>query len=135
MRISRLFIFSLFFIIIFSFHFSNAQSYKFQTTGFSLLEKNEKGKWTNWSDLELVTIPITLDTSKHRIVIYTSILQLYSILSYGEVEESKTDTTYSFECKDYNGEACTILIITRKQQGNRKQLYINYNNRILLYNI
>jgi hypothetical protein len=27
------------------------------------------------------------------------------------------------------------MIITRKQQGNRKQLYINYENRIYLYNI
>ena len=79
--------------------------------------------------------PITLDTFKHRIVVYTPMLQLYNILSYAEIEENKTDIIYSFECKDENGDACTLMIITRKQQGNRKQLYINYENRIYLYNI
>ena len=123
------------FVLFFCFQFLNAQTYKFQTSGYSVLEKNEKGKWADWSELYLINIPITLDTSKHRIVVHTPMLQLYTILSYAEIEENKTDTIYSFACKDENGDACTLMIITRKQQGNRKQLYINYENRIYLYNI
>lgn len=123
------------FVLFFCFQLSNAQTYKFQTSGYSVLQKNEKGKWGDWSELDLINIPITLDTSKHRIVVYTPMLQLYNILSYAEIEEKKTDIIYSFECKDENGDACTLMIITRKQQGNRKQLYINYENRIYLYNI
>ena len=123
------------FVLFFCFQFLNAQTYKFQTSGYSVLEKNENGKWGDWSELDLITIPITLDTSKHRIVVHTAMLQLYTILSYAEIEENKTDTIYSFACKDENGDACNLMIITRKQQGNRKQLYINYENRIYLYNI
>jgi hypothetical protein len=123
------------FVLFFCFQFSNAQTYKFQTSGYSVLEKNEKGKWGDWSELDLINIPITLDTNKHRIVIYSPIPQIYSVLDYAEIEENKTDIIYSFECKDENEDACTLMIITRKQQGNRKQLYVNYENRIYLYNI
>lgn len=119
----------------FCFQFSTAQTYKFQTSGYSVLEKNDKGKWGDWSELDLINIPIILDTSKHRIVVYTPVLQVYAILEYIEIKENKTDIIYSFECKDENSDACTLMIITRKQQGNRKQLYINYENRIYLYNI
>lgn len=123
------------FVLFFCFQFSNAQTYKFQTSGYSVLEKNEKGKWGDWSELDLLKIPISLDTSKHRIVVYTAVPQIYSIENYAEIEENNTDIIYSFTCKDENGDACTLMIITRKQQDNRKQLYINYENRIYLYNI
>ncbi|MGL5111066.1 MAG: hypothetical protein ACRC6O_00345 [Flavobacterium sp.] len=123
------------FVLFFCFQFSNAQTYKFQTSGYSVLEKNEKGKWGDWSELDLLKIPISLDTSKHRIVVYTAVPQIYSIEDYAEIQENNTDIIYSFTCKDENGDACTLMIITRKQQDNRKQLYINYEHRIYLYNI
>lgn len=128
-----------FFIILFFFFcytFSlKAQVYQFQTSGFSVLEKNERGKWGNWSNLELINIPVKLDTSKHRIVVYTPLLQLYSILAYREIQENDTDISYVFDCKDENDDECTLMIITRKRQGNRKQLYINYENRVIMYNL
>ena len=58
---------------------SYAQNYKFKTSGFSVLEKTEKGKWGKWSDLDLVNILVTLDTNKNRIVIYSQIIQLFEI--------------------------------------------------------
>ena len=114
---------------------SYSQSYKFKTSGFSVLEKNEKGKWGKWSDLGLVNILISLDTNKDRIVIYSQAIQLFEIIDYQTQEENDTDIVYSFTCKDNNGEDCTLSIITRKKQDNRKQLYINYENRIIVYNI
>ena len=114
---------------------SYSQSYKFKTSGFSVLEKNEKGKWGKWSDLDLVNILVTLDTNKHRIVIYSQAIQLFEIIDYQPTEENETDIVYSFTCRDNNGEDCTLSIITRKKQDNRKQLYINYEDRIIVYNI
>ena len=114
---------------------SYAQNYKFKTSGFSVLEKTEKGKWGKWSDLDLVNILVTLDTNKNRIVIYSQIIQLFEIIDYQAVEENETDIVYSFTCKDNEGLDCTVSIITRKKQQNRKQLYINYENRIIVYNI
>ena len=121
--------------LILGFQHSYSQNYKFKTSGFSVLEKNDKGKWGKWSDLNLVNILVTLDTSKNRIVVYSQIIQLFEIIEYQPTEENDTDIVYSFTCKDNEGVDCTVSIITRKKQENRKQLYINYDNRIIVYNI
>jgi hypothetical protein len=52
-----------------------------------------------------------------------------------EREENDTDIVYSFLCKDNEGKECKLSIITRKKQDYRKQLYINYDQRIIVYNI
>lgn len=112
-----------------------SQSYQFKTSGFSVLEKNERGNWGEWSNLDLVNLSVILDTNKHRIVVYSQEIQLFTILDYIEREENDTDITYSFTCKDNNGTECKLSIITRKKQDYRKQLYINYDDRIIVYNI
>jgi hypothetical protein len=114
---------------------SYGQTYKFKTSGLSVMEKDGKGKWGKWSDLNLVNILVKLDTDKSRIVVYSELIQLFEIIDYIPLEENETDSIYSFTCKDNNGEDCTLSIITRKKQDNRKQLYINYEDRIILYNI
>ena len=114
---------------------SYGQTYKFKTSGLSVMEKDGKGKMGKWSDLKLVNILVKLDTDKSRIVVYSEAIQLFEIIDYIPLEENETDSIYSFTCKDNNGEDCTLSIITRKKQDNRKQLYINYEDRIILYNI
>jgi len=112
-----------------------SQSYRFRTSGFSVLEKNDKGKWGEWSNLDLVNLSVILDTEKHRIVVYSQEIQLFNIIEYIEREENDTDIVYSFLCKDNSGIDCKISIITRKKQDYRKQLYINYDKHIIVYNI
>ena len=114
---------------------SYGQTYKFKTSGLSVMQKDQKGNWGKWSDLNLVNILVKLDTDKSRIVVYSEIIQLFEIIDYIPLEENEADSVYSFTCKDNNGEDCTLSIITRKKQDNRKQLYINYEDRIILYNI
>jgi|SRR6478672_665658 len=114
---------------------ASAQVYRFKTTGFSVLEKNEKGKWGNWSDLQKTELIITLDTNKNRIIVYSQEIQLYKIVTYTPEEENDNDLIYSFECTNEEGMPFTISIITRKTQGGRKQMYINQKDVILMYNI
>lgn len=114
---------------------SYSQTYNFKTSGLSVMEKNRNGKWGKWSDLKLVNILVKLDTDKNRIIVYSEAIQLFEIIDYEALEENETDSIYSFICKDNNGENCTLSIITRKNQDNRKQLYINYDDRIIVYNI
>ncbi len=128
-------IYLIFFFLVLGLQHSYGQVYKFKTSGFSILEKNEKGKWGKWSDLNLVNIVVSLDTNKNRIVVYSKMIQLFEIIDYQTIEENDTDIVYSFSCKDNEGVNCTLSIITRKKQDNRKQLYINYDNRIIVYNI
>lgn len=128
---------TIFFILFlaFSIQRSNAQVYRFMTTSFSVLEKNDKGKWGKWSDLQKVQIVVTLDTKKNRIVIYSQEIQLYEIVEYEPKVENKNDEIYTFNCSDNDGMPFTISIITRKNQNNRKQLYINQKDFIVVYNI
>jgi hypothetical protein len=128
---------TLFLFLIFSLGIQKtfSQTYKFEATGFSVMEKNTKGAWGNWSELLPVNIVITLDTNKNRIVVYSKEIQLYEIQNYEEKQDSETDEIYPFVCKDIDGEPFTISIIIRKNQGNRKQLYINQKNVIIVYNI
>jgi hypothetical protein len=112
-----------------------SQAYKFKTTGLSVSVKGANGKFGDWSDLKLVNILINLDTNKNRFVIYSEVIQLFEIVEYLAAEENETDVVYPFICKDNNGEDCTISFITRKNQENRKQLYIKYEDRVLVYNV
>lgn len=121
--------------LIFGIQQSKAQTYKFLTTGFSVKEKDSKGSWSKWSDLQPTSIIVTLDTDKARIVIYSQEIQLFDILKYEETEENENDLTYNFTCTDNDGMPFTISIITRKKQDNRKQLYITQKDVIVVYNI
>ncbi|HTG66732.1 MAG TPA: hypothetical protein VL859_10190 [Flavobacterium sp.] len=114
---------------------SYSQTYQFRTSGYSILKKNENGKWGKWSDLSLVNILVTLNTDKNRILVYSQAIQLYDIITYQAASESESDLVYSFNCKDNEGVNCTVSIITRKKQDNRKQLYITYDDYVLMYNI
>lgn len=122
-------------LLTFGLQMSYCQVYKFQTTGFSVMEKNDKGKWGKWSDLQKVDLIVKLDTEKNRIIVYSQEIQLYDIVSYEPKEESESDLVYPFTCKDNDGENFTISIITRRNQDNRKQLYINQKNVVIVYNI
>lgn len=114
---------------------SNAQSYKFLTTGFSVLEKNERGSWGKWSDFMDASIVVNLDAKKDRIVVYSQEIQLYKIVQYHDELDTESDHTYGFSCVDEDGVPVMITIITRKQQNNRMQLYITRRDIIVVYNI
>ena len=114
---------------------TSAQTYKFQSKNFSVMEKTPKGTWGKWSDLQDAGIVITVDTNKNRIVVYSQEIQLYTINTYGDREENDSDIIYPFSCQDADGEKFTISLITRKQQNYRKQLYINHRDVIVVYNI
>lgn len=115
--------------------FALGQVYKFQTTGFTVLEKNEKGSWGKWSDFQDASIVVTLDTNKNRIIVYSQEIQLYEIVNYEEKQDNENDEIYPFSCRNDDGESFLISIITRKKQGNRKQLYINHKDVIIAYTI
>ena len=114
---------------------SFSQLYRFKTSSVSISSKLASGKWDKWSKDKEAKLVISLDSQKDRIIIYSEILQLFDIIEYIDEVVSLTDNTVSFVCKSNDGENCTISIITRKNQNNRMQLYINFDDLILNYNI
>lgn len=112
-----------------------AQTYRFKTSSLSIIEKDKKGKWGNWSDFKKAELIIELDGSKNRIIINSEQLQLFTIASYGKVTDNETDKTVPFLCEDNNGAPCMIMIITRKKENNRMQIYVNYQDLKMVYNV
>ena len=65
-----------------------AQVYRFEATGFSVMEKTPGGSWGQWSELQPLNIIVTLDTDKNRIVVYSKEIQLYEIQNYEQKQEN-----------------------------------------------
>jgi hypothetical protein len=80
-----------------------------------------------------VNVVVSLDTDKSRIVIYSQIIQLFEIIEYQPTEEKWYGCCVRLLVRIIM-EMIVPSIITRKHQDSRKQLYINYGNRIV-YNI
>lgn len=124
-----------FFLLLFSFQSVSAQVYRFKADSFSVIEKNKNGKWGDWTDFNNTPVVITLDGNKDRIVVNSKELQLYRILAYGEKVVEKNQETIPMKCADNEGGLCTILVVTKKNEGNRKQFYINYDDVKIVYNV
>lgn len=112
-----------------------SQDYRFITTGVSVAEKDKKGKWSDYTEFRKAEIVIDLNTQKNRIMVYSNVEQLFKIIKYFDVKSTATDDIASFQCVTNEGEDCMISIYTRKKQGNRKQMYIYYSDRIVVYNM
>lgn len=114
---------------------SQAQVYKFITSSFSVSERMGKGDWTKWSKPQDASIVISVDPKKNRIVIYSQEVQLYTIMNYEPPIENDNSIVNGFTCIGEDGQRFTISIITRKDQGNRKQLYLNQKDVMIVYNM
>lgn len=112
-----------------------AQTLKFKTSSVSITEKNERGKWSEWSDFVKADLVISIDAKKNRIVVNSPEIQVFTILSYGERSEDNNNKIVPFECIDNNGSKATIFVITKKKEANRMQFYINYSEVKFVYNI
>ncbi len=114
---------------------TSAQVYTFKTSSMSVMDKNDKGGWNEWTEFKKAEIIITLDANKDRFVVNSKELQLYKIESYLEKTSNENDDTLGFICTDNDGVKCAILIVTRKKENNRMQFYINYPDLKMVYNI
>ncbi len=128
---------SLLFLFFLSFGLQNsaAQTLTFKTSSVSITEKNEKGKWNEWSDFVKADLVISIDAKKNRIVVNSPEIQVFTILAYGEKTEDETTRIVPFECIDNNGSKATVFVITKKKESNRMQFYINYSEVKFVYNI
>mgnify|MGYP003435920811 CR=1 FL=1 len=116
---------SLKYIVLFLFFASvttYAQKFNFKTSGYMVSQKDKKGNWSDWSKLQKSEMTVLLDMESHRIVVYSEVLQLFSIMKYGNQETIGDDDVVKFNCVDNNGVECVVTIYTRKKQGSRNQL-------------
>ena len=113
-----------------------SQTYEFKTTGYSVSLKNPNNdQWTKWSKTQPTEILITLDRNKHRFVIYSEIIQLFNIVKYEEKVENAEGTFNKYICVDNEGLNTEIKIITPKDAGPNKQIYITNEEMIIEYDV
>ena len=115
--------------------FGFSQTYQFKTVNFSVSQKTEKGTWTKWSKTQPTELLINLDRDKHRFVIHSEIIQLFSILKYEDKVETETGTSNKYYCVDNVGLETVITIFSPKNAGSSKQIYIANDEMIIEYDL
>ena len=93
---------------------ANSQTYKFKATGFLFQRKTKKG-WSEWTKTQPTELLINLDRDKNRFVVYSEILQLYSIYKYEDRVETATDFSNKYYCVDNDGLDTVITVVTPKR--------------------
>jgi len=112
-----------------------AQIYRYKATSFSVMEKTSKNQWSEWKAFEPSTTIITLDGKKDRIVIGSKEIQLFKILNYGKKTSNKNTDTIVLNCIDNDNGDATIIIVTHKNEDDRMQFYIVYQDVKMVYNV
>lgn len=112
-----------------------SQTYQFKTVNFSVSQKNEKGLWSKWSKTQPTELLINLDRDKHRFVIHSEIIQLFSILKYEDKVETPEGTSNKYFCVDNLGIDTVITIVSPKDAGSSKQIYIANEEMIIEYDL
>ncbi|RYE17315.1 MAG: hypothetical protein EOP51_24130 [Sphingobacteriales bacterium] len=115
-----------------------AQVTKFKTSGGSVKFYNKTAQsWKPWEALENASdILITLDPDADRIKIFSSSEQVFDIIKfYDVVEDSDGDEVIPFQCVDQDGRKCKLRFMILHSQNKRKQLYVDYSDMMVMYNI
>ena len=112
-----------------------SQTYQFKTVNFSVSQKNEKGQWSKWSKTQPTELLINLDRDKHRFVVHSEIIQLFSILKYEDKVETPDGTSNKYFCVDNLGIDTVITIVSPKNAGSSKQIYIANDEMIIEYDL
>jgi hypothetical protein len=110
-----------------------SQTYQFKTVNYAVSQKNAKGEWSKWSKTQPTELLIILDRDKHRFVVYSEIIQLYNILKYEDKVENETGTSNKYFCVDNIGIDTVITIVSPKNAGSCKQIYIANDDMIIEY--
>lgn len=115
-----------------------SQVQKFKTTKGAIKFYSETlGKWEKWEDLKNgVDILIAVDLTNERIKIFSKNEQVFDIIKYYDKKtDSDGDETISMQCVDQDGLKCKVRFLILNSQNGRKQIYIDYSDVIILYNI
>lgn len=112
-----------------------SQTYQFKTVNYSVSQKTEKGTWSKWSKVQPTELLINLDRDKHRFVVHSEIIQLYSILKYEDKVETPEGISNKYFCVDNVGLDTVITIVSPKNAGSSKQIYIANEEMIIEYDL
>ena len=129
--------FLLSFLLFFVVDSTIAQVIKFRATGFATKQKSEiTENWGAWSEMKKSDALIVIDFTKNRIKIFSQEEQVYDIIKYYDMEhDTDLNEILKFHCVNEDGIKCFVRFMTRVTQNRKKQLYVDFANLILVYNL
>lgn len=90
--------------------------------------------WSNWSEWKECSILVVINTETDIIKIYSKETQDYDIIKYGaEESDGEGGIVRTLYCVNENGARCNIRF--RSTAANDYQLYIDFNDAIIAYNL
>lgn len=112
-----------------------AQVYKYVSTDFSWRYYDSVSRrWTSWSDWEDCSVLVVLNFNRETITIYSKEVQEYDIVSYEDVkDDNEGGQSLKLICVNEDGLRCHIRI--RTLSNGRRQLYVDFNDMMWVYNI
>lgn len=111
----------------------HAEVYKFTTTHFCYKTLNN-GRWTKFSDWEESKILVVINTSSDRITIYSPEVQEFDVVEwFDKYTDSDGADNFKWLCVDQDGLRCHVR--NRILKDKSEQLYIEYNDVVLVYTI
>jgi hypothetical protein len=136
MKVLKTNLITIFFFFTFSICYSQVTKFK-TNSGYTKFFNENAQKWKEWEKLtNAVDILITLDMTNERIKIFSQSEQVYDIIKYYEKKtDSDGDDTISFQCVDQDGLKCKIRFLILNSEDGKKQLYVDYADMVILYNI
>lgn len=120
-------------LLVFSFVFASAQTYKFNAYELSYRYVDDYGYWTDWSDWEDTSILVVISLDREVVSIYSQETQEYDIYNYEGESNDSNGETMTFNCVNEDGLRCDMRI--RVQNDGIKQLYIDFSDMSWVYNL
>lgn len=113
--------------------YSFSEVYTYQATSFANRYK-ENGIWTNWSEWEDSKVKIILYADDQLLYILTKAPQIYRLYKH---EKSYYDSTggYNIIYRARDQDSGELLINLRRQKDGQMQLYVEYSDLKLAYNV
>jgi hypothetical protein len=128
-------------IILIFFLVSNAdvafsQIQKMKATAFTSRYLNSYQKWSNWGEIEKVSILVVLDLNNERIKIYSREEQEYDVISSNDsFYDEDGDYFMEFVCINKDGLRCIVSFATIYSRGGFQQVYIKFSDMQWMYYI
>ena len=108
----------------------NMYSQTLYTDYVSTMSLISKDKWSDWSEWESCYYKVIIDLDSNIIIINGS---KYIIDKYIETISDDNSKTTKYAVINYDNKSCFIRV--REQKDGVKQLYIDYDNIIYVYNL
>ena len=122
----------LLFASVFASH-AYAEVLKLKAYSASMRSTDRYGNWSYWADWSDCNILVVIGEDS-RVKIYSKETQEYDVISSEEeVSDHQGGTVTEYHCIDKDGLRCSLRL--RVEKNDNIQLYVDYNDISLVYNV